>query len=71
MSTTERVRVLHSFPPNFFEGLSQPPLVMQPGEKLEVLANEKSELWPAFVLVVNEKGERGWVPKRYLKPQGE
>jgi len=37
---------------------------------LEVLEKEKSERWPAFALVVNEKGGRGWVPERYLKRQG-
>jgi uncharacterized protein YgiM (DUF1202 family) len=70
MTLARKVRVGLSFPPNFFEGLAQPPLVMRRGEALEVVEDEKSEEWPAFVLVVNQKGERGWVPKRYLKREG-
>jgi len=66
-----RVRVTVAFPPNFFDGLTQPPLIMQQGELLEVVEKEKSERWPAFVLVVNEKSGRGWVPERYLKRQGK
>jgi uncharacterized protein YgiM (DUF1202 family) len=44
---------------------------MRQGEVLEVVEKEKSERWPAFVLVVNERGGRGWVPERYLKRQGK
>jgi len=44
---------------------------MRIGETLEVVEKEKSERWPAFVLVLNERGGRGWVPARYLKRQGK
>jgi len=44
---------------------------MRQGEVLEVAEKEKSERWPAFVLVANENGGRGWVPERYLKRQGK
>lgn len=66
----KKVRVTAAFPPGFFDGLASPPLVIRPGEVLEV-AEEKSDRWPAFVLVINGKGGRGWVPARYLKPDGE
>ena len=69
--STRKVRVIAAFPPNFFDGLTQPPLVMRSGESLEVVEKEKSERWPAFVLVINEKGSRGWVPERYLERQGK
>lgn len=42
---------------------------MHPGDALSVQP-DPSGAWPAFVLVVNEKGERGWVPRRYLRTQG-
>ena len=64
-----KVRVAKSFPPDFFNGLTLPPLVMRPGDVLSVQPDQ-SEAWPAFVLVVNAKGERGWVHRRYLRPQG-
>lgn len=41
-------------------------MVMRPGDELKV-ENETSKAWPAFVLVTNKKGERGWVPERYLR----
>jgi hypothetical protein len=63
------VRVTAGFPPDFFDGLAQPPLVIRPGDRLAV-EDAKSEDWPAFSLVANEKGERGWVPTRYLRRQG-
>lgn len=67
---SEKVRVTASFPPDFFDGLATT-LVMRPGEALEVVEDEESKRWPAFALVVNGHGDRGWVPKRYLKRQGE
>ena len=70
MPFPEKVRVTASFPPGFFDGLTQPPLVMRPGEALEVVETEPSERWPAFVLVANLTGGRGWVPERYLKREG-
>ena len=66
----EKVLVTASFPPDFFDGLATT-LIMRPGETLEVVKNEESKRWPAFVLVINGHGERGWVPKRYLKRQGK
>ncbi len=71
MGPTKKVRVTASFPPDFFDGLTQPPLVMRPGEALEVIETETSARWPAFVLVVNRAGGRGWVPERYLRRQGK
>lgn len=65
-----KVRVAKSFPPDFFDGLTRPPLVMRPGEALSVQP-DLSGAWPAFVLVVNEKGERGWVPRRCLHLRGK
>ncbi len=70
MVSSKEVQVTVSFPPGFFDGLTQPPLVMQPGESLEVVETEPSARWPAFVLVVNRAGGRGWVPERYLRRQG-
>ena len=70
MTSSRKVKVTASFPPDFFDGLTQPPLVMRPGEALEVVEEAKSERWPAFVLVVNRAGGRGWVPERHLKRQG-
>lgn len=32
---------------------------------------EGSGSWPAFVLVVNDADERGWVPRRYLRRRGK
>jgi hypothetical protein len=67
MSARRKVRVATSFPPGFFDGLTEPPLLMSPGETLEIDDGEKSNSWPEFVLVVNKSGGRGWVPRRYLK----
>jgi uncharacterized protein YgiM (DUF1202 family) len=69
--TARKVRVTVAFPPNFFDGLTQPPLNMRRGEVLQVVEKEKSERWPTFVLVVNESGGRGWVPERHLRRQGK
>jgi len=65
-----QVRVASAFPRDFFDGLAQPPLVMEEGEALTV-GDETSAEWPAFVLVTNKKGERGWVPGRYLRRRGK
>jgi uncharacterized protein YgiM (DUF1202 family) len=62
--------VASAFPPGFFDGLAQPPLVMHEGEPLTV-EDDTSPEWPAFVLVTNRKGERGWVPGRFLRRQGK
>ena len=66
----KRVRVMSAFPPDFFDGLAQPPLIMQKGDALTV-EDDVSEEWPAFVLVTKRKGERGWVPEPYLRRQGK
>ncbi len=71
MMSSRKVRVTVSFPPDFFVGLTQPPLVMRPGEALEIVETESSERWPAFVLVVNRAGGRGWVPERHLRQEGK
>ncbi len=64
-----KVQVAVSFPPDFFDGLTQPPLVIRPGDSLRV-EEETSEEWPTFALVTNEKGQRGWVPKHCLRREG-
>ncbi len=71
MPPSRKVRVTASFAPGFFDGLAQPPIVMRAGEALQVIETETSERWPAFVLVVNGAGGRGWVPERYLRRQGK
>ena len=43
---------------------SEPPLRLRPRGPVTVL--ERSEEWPAFVLVRTPIGECGWVPERYL-----
>ena len=40
-----------------------PPITIAPGDHVEVL--ERSDEWPAFVLVSTASGS-GWVPERYL-----
>jgi uncharacterized protein YgiM (DUF1202 family) len=64
------VQVAVSFPPDFFDGLTRPPLVIEAGDSLGV-EDEISQEWPAFVLVKNGRGERGWVPERYLRREGK
>ncbi len=71
MTSSMKVQVTVSFPPDFFDDLAQPPLVMRPGEALEIVETETSKRWPAFVLVVNRAGGRGWVPERYLRRKGK
>jgi uncharacterized protein YgiM (DUF1202 family) len=66
----KKVRVASSFPSGFFEGLTQPPFIMRRGETLTV-EDDPSNEWPAFVLVTSKKGEKGWVPKRYLRRHGK
>lgn len=64
----KQVCVAKALPPDFFEGLSEPPLIIEPGDVLTIM-DALSKEWPEFVLVLNGKGERGWVPARYLKHQ--
>jgi uncharacterized protein YgiM (DUF1202 family) len=65
----KKVRVGRVFPAGFFDGLTQPPLIVRKGEVLTV-EDDLSEEWPAFVLVTSKAGERGWVPERYLRRRG-
>jgi hypothetical protein len=58
--------VTEGFPPDFFDGLSQPPLVIRPGDSVVVSPEKGSGTWPEYVLVSNERGETGWVPSRAL-----
>lgn len=66
----KRFRVTEAFPSGFFDGLSQPPLVIEPGDKLTVSEAQGSGSWPAFVLVQKSPTESGWVPRRYLERRG-
>ncbi|HYB77860.1 MAG TPA: hypothetical protein VEE83_04160 [Thermoplasmata archaeon] len=59
-------RVIQRLPPS--TRISQPPLVVRPGEFVEV--GETSDEWPAFVFVTTEDGRRGWIPERILSPSG-
>lgn len=63
-----RLRVREAFPPGFFDGL-EATLIIRPGDRLQV-SPEESATWPAFALVINDRGERGWVPKRCLQRDG-
>jgi Variant SH3 domain len=65
----KKVRVGRAFPAGFFDGLTQPPLIVRKGDVLTV-EDDLSEEWPAFVPVTNKAGERGWVPERYLRRRG-
>jgi uncharacterized protein YgiM (DUF1202 family) len=64
-----KVTVARSFPKDFFDGLTQPPFVMNPGDEVTVV-DAPSGAWPAFVLVTSGNGEKGWVPERYLERDG-
>ena len=66
----DRLRVTEAFPSDFFEGLTQPPLIVHPGDALVVTNEQGSGTWPAFVLVVKNSNERGWVPERVLRRSG-
>lgn len=66
----KKFRVTEAFPSGFFDGLTQPPLVINPGDALTVSDEQGSGTWPAFVLVGKGGTESGWVPRRYLKRQG-
>jgi len=46
---------------------SDPPLRTRRGEPVTV--GERSDEWPAFVLVVTRTGACGWVPERTLGPE--
>jgi hypothetical protein len=63
------LRVVETLPPDFFDGLAES-LVIDPGDRVTVLPGD-SVTWPAYALVANARGERGWVPKRFLRQDGE
>ncbi|MGI0071116.1 MAG: SH3 domain-containing protein [Thermoplasmata archaeon] len=44
---------------------TSPPIVIRPGDRLTV--DERSDEWPAFVFVRNERGQAGWVPEQYVE----
>jgi hypothetical protein len=64
-----RYRVRAAFPAGFFEGLA-PTLIIRPGDRVR-LTSQEAERWPTFSLVANARGETGWVPKRYLRPESD
>lgn len=66
----KKFRVVEAFPSGFFDGLTFPPLVINPGDRLAVTDEQGSGTWPAFVLVVRDGKDCGWVPRGYLKRQG-
>lgn len=66
----KKFRVTEAFPSDFFEGLTHPPLILNPGDAVIVSEEKGSATWPAFVLVMKGDGERGWVPERYLRRSG-
>ena len=61
--------VRETLPPGFFDGLAES-LVIQPADRVRVLPDQ-SRTWPAFVLVAPAQGERGWVPARLLRREGD
>jgi len=63
------LRVVATFPTDFFDGLAES-LVLDPGDQVSVLP-EESIRWPAYFLVSNARGWRGWVPKRFLRREGD
>jgi hypothetical protein len=67
----QRFRVERVFPPDFFDGLTSPPLVIYPGDILHVTDEKGSGTWPAYVLVEKPPTMRGWVPERYLRREGD
>jgi SH3-like domain-containing protein len=66
MATGERtVRVTRSLPRSV--RATEPPLVLRSGEPVTV--RERSDEWPAFLLVRTSRGGVGWVPERHLGPE--
>jgi hypothetical protein len=45
-----------------------PPLVVRPGDLVTV--GERSEEWPAYLLVTDSRGSVSWVPERILHIDG-
>lgn len=64
-----KFRATRVFPPGFFDGLSRQ-LAIRPGDHVKVDVEQSSTAWPAFVLVANDGGENGWVPRRFLEGDG-
>ncbi len=63
-----KFRVREALPSGFFDGLADP-LIIRPGDGVSVLP-DRSQTWPTFVLVSTPRGERGWVPERFLRREG-
>jgi hypothetical protein len=68
-SPRSRFRVTEALPEGFFDSLA-PSLVIEPGQTVTVLP-ERSRSWPAFVLIRDARGGRGWVPERCLRLEGD
>ena len=62
MVALPEVRVLQSLPRSV--RMTEPPLQLRPGQVVTV--GERSDEWPAFVLVRTSRGECAWVPERCL-----
>jgi|SRR5271170_5891 len=60
--TSRTVRVTRALPPS--TRASDPPLRVRRGDPVTV--GERSDEWPAFVLVTTPTGGCGWVPERHL-----
>jgi hypothetical protein len=60
------VRVTRRLPPS--KNVVYPPLKVHPNQLVRV--GERSDEWPAFVLVTTEDAKVGWVPSRMLRISG-
>jgi hypothetical protein len=63
---TPAVRVTKRLPPS--KKIVYPALTVRPGEVVEV--GERSDEWPAFVLVTTQDAKVGWIPARILRTRG-
>lgn len=66
--TDRKVLVIRSFRPDFFEGLTKPPLKMGVGDPVTIVGGGGG--WPPFVEVLTPEGKRGFVPRRHLRIEG-
>jgi hypothetical protein len=60
------VRVTKRLPPS--KNVVYPPLKVRPNQVVEV--GERSDEWPAFVLVTTTDAKVGWIPSRLLRIYG-
>jgi hypothetical protein len=60
------VRVMKRLPPS--KNIVYPPLKVRPNRTVQV--GERSDEWPAFVLVTTEDAKVGWIPARMLRIDG-